>query len=142
MRVVQFIIDLFTSARFVVDGDSMLPTVASGESVLAVRPRYRWNRLRRGDIVVLRHPAGNSEKYIKRIKALEDLANSYKGVVQSYALQAGREVRIIVKPEDIDDLEAARMSRDIAKQIEETMQYPGQIKVTVLRETRSVDFAK
>ena len=82
------------------------------------------------------------EQYIKRIKALEDLANSYKGVTQSYALQAGREVRIIVKPEDIDDLEAARMSRDIAKQIEESMQYPGQIKVTVLRETRSVDFAK
>ncbi|MGH2581354.1 MAG: ribonuclease Y [Anaerolineales bacterium] len=82
------------------------------------------------------------EQYIKRIKALEDLANSYKGVVQSYALQAGREVRIIVKPEDIDDLEAARMARDIAKQIEETMQYPGQIKVTVLRETRASEFAK
>lgn len=82
------------------------------------------------------------EQYVKRIKALEDLANSYKGVVQSYALQAGREVRIIVRPEDIDDLEAARMSRDIAKQIEETMQYPGQIKVTVLRETRAVEFAK
>jgi ribonuclease Y len=63
-------------------------------------------------------------------------------VVQSYALQAGREVRIIVKPEDIDDLEAARMARDIAKQIEETMQYPGQIKVTVLRETRASEFAK
>lgn len=82
------------------------------------------------------------EQYVKRIKALEDLANSYKGVVQSYALQAGREVRIIVKPEDIDDLEAARMARDIAKQIEETMQYPGQIKVTVLRETRASEFAK
>ena len=82
------------------------------------------------------------EQYIKRIKALEDLANSYKGVTQSYALQAGREVRIIVRPEDIDDLEAARMARDIAKQIEDTMQYPGQIKVTVLRETRAVDFAK
>jgi len=82
------------------------------------------------------------EQYVKRIKALEDLANSYKGVVQSYALQACREVRIIVKPEDIDDLEAARMARDIAKQIEETMQYPGQIKVTVLRETRASEFAK
>ena len=82
------------------------------------------------------------EQYIKRIKALEDLANSYKGVTQSYALQAGREVRIIVRPEDIDDLEAARMARDIAKQIEETMQYPGQIKVTVLRETRASEFAK
>ncbi len=82
------------------------------------------------------------EQYIKRIKALEDIANSYKGVEQSYALQAGREVRIFVKPEVVDDLEATRMSRDIAKQIEETMQYPGQIKVTVLRETRAVDFAK
>jgi ribonuclease Y len=82
------------------------------------------------------------EQYVKRIKALEDLANSYKGVVQSYALQAGREVRIIVRPEDIDDLSAARMARDIAKQIEETMQYPGQIKVTVLRETRASEFAK
>ncbi|MEX2160851.1 MAG: ribonuclease Y [Anaerolineales bacterium] len=82
------------------------------------------------------------EQYIKRIKALEDIANSYKGVEQSYALQAGREVRIFVKPEAVDDLEAARMARNIAKQIEETMQYPGQIKVTVLRETRAVDFAK
>ena len=82
------------------------------------------------------------DQYVKRIKSLEDLANSYKGVVQSYALQAGREVRIIVKPEDIDDLEAARMAREIAKQIEETMQYPGQIKVNVMRETRSIEFAK
>jgi ribonuclease Y len=82
------------------------------------------------------------EQYLKRVKALEEVANSYKGVNQSYALQAGREVRIIVRPEDIDDLEATRLARDIAKQIEETMQYPGQIKVTVLRETRAVDFAK
>jgi ribonuclease Y len=82
------------------------------------------------------------EQYLKRVKALEEVANSYKGVNQSYALQAGREVRIIVRPEDIDDLEATRLARDIAKQIEETMQYPGQIKVTVLRETRAVDYAK
>jgi ribonuclease Y len=82
------------------------------------------------------------EQYIKRVKALEEIANSYKGVNQSYALQAGREVRIIVQPEKIDDLEATRMARDIAKQIEEEMQYPGQIKVTVLRETRAVEIAK
>jgi ribonuclease Y len=82
------------------------------------------------------------EMYIKRVKALEEVASSYKGVSQSYALQAGREVRIIVRPEDVDDLSATRMARDIAKQIEETMQYPGQIKVTVLRETRAVDYAK
>lgn len=82
------------------------------------------------------------EAYIKRIKALEDMANSFKGVSQSYAIQAGREVRIIVKPEEIDDLAAARLARDIAKKIEETMQYPGQIKVTVIRETRAVELAK
>lgn len=82
------------------------------------------------------------EQYLKRVKALEDIANSHKGVEQSFALQAGREVRIFVRPEDIDDLEAIRMARDIAKKIEETMQYPGQIKVTVIRETRAVDYAK
>ena len=82
------------------------------------------------------------EQYIKRLRALEDIANSFVGVSQSYAIQAGREVRIIVRPEDIDDLASARLARDIAKKIEETMQYPGQIKVTVIRETRAVDFAK
>jgi len=82
------------------------------------------------------------EQYIKRVRALEEIANSFKGVNQSYALQAGREVRIFVKPEDIDDLESIRLARDVAKQIEESMQYPGQIKVTVIRETRSVDYAK
>ena len=82
------------------------------------------------------------EQYIKRLRALEDIANSYKGVAQSYAIQAGREVRIIVRPDDIDDLESVRLARDVAKKIEETMQYPGQIRVTVIRETRSVDYAK
>ena len=82
------------------------------------------------------------EQYLKRVKALEEIANSYKGVSQSYALQAGREVRIFVKPEDIDDLDSIHLARDIAKKIEETMQYPGQIKVTVIRETRAVDYAK
>ncbi len=82
------------------------------------------------------------EQYIKRLRALEDIANSYKGVQQSYAIQAGREVRIIVRPEDIDDLEATRLARDVARKIEDTMQYPGQIKVTVIRETRSIDYAK
>jgi ribonuclease Y len=82
------------------------------------------------------------EQYIKRLRALEEVANSHKGVSQSYAIQAGREVRIIVRPEDVDDFGANRLARDIAKQIEETMQYPGQIKVTVIRETRAVDFAK
>jgi ribonuclease Y len=82
------------------------------------------------------------EQYIKRLRALEEIANSFKGVSQSYAIQAGREVRIIVKPDDIDDLDATRLAKDIAKKIEETMQYPGQIKVTVIRETRAIEFAK
>lgn len=82
------------------------------------------------------------ELYIKRLRALEEVANSFRGVSQSYAIQAGREVRIIVRPEDVDDLAATRLARDIAKKVEETMQYPGQIKVTVIRETRAVDYAK
>lgn len=82
------------------------------------------------------------EQYLKRVRALEEVANSYKGVKECYALQAGREVRIFVKPEDIDDLAATRLARDISKHIEESMQYPGQIKVTVIRETRAVDYAK
>jgi ribonuclease Y len=82
------------------------------------------------------------EQYVKRLRALEDIANSYKGVNQSYAIQAGREVRIIVRPDDVDDLAATRLARDIAKKIEETMQYPGQIKVTVIRETRAIEYAK
>jgi ribonucrease Y len=82
------------------------------------------------------------DQYIKRVRSLEDIGNSFKGVSQTYALQAGREVRIFVKPEDVDDLASTRLARDIAKKIEESMQYPGQIKVTVIRETRAIDYAK
>jgi ribonuclease Y len=82
------------------------------------------------------------ETYIKRVKTLEEIANSFDGVEASYALQAGREVRIIVRPEAMDDLASLRLARDVARKIEETMQYPGQIKVQVIRETRAVDYAK
>lgn len=82
------------------------------------------------------------ESYLKRLRALEDIANSFKGVEKSYAIQAGREIRILVKPEEIDDLGAMRLARDIAKKAEETLEYPGQIKVTVIRETRATDYAK
>jgi ribonuclease Y len=82
------------------------------------------------------------ETYIKRVKTLEEIANSFDGVEASYALQAGREVRIIVRPESMDDLASLRLARDVARKIEETMQYPGQIKVQVIRETRAVDYAK
>jgi len=82
------------------------------------------------------------ETYVKRVKALEDLANSFKGVAQSYAIQAGREVRIIVRPEEIDDLASIDLAKEVAKSVEENLQYPGQIKVTVIRETRAVDYAR
>ncbi|MCL5960917.1 MAG: ribonuclease Y [Chloroflexi bacterium] len=82
------------------------------------------------------------ESYIRRLESLETVANSFSGVDKSFAIQAGREVRIIVKPEEIDDLGAARLARDIVKKIEDSLEYPGQIKVTVVRETRAVDYAK
>ncbi|MFC2002229.1 ribonuclease Y [Chloroflexota bacterium] len=82
------------------------------------------------------------ENYLKRLRALEDIANSFTSVEKSYAIQAGREIRILVKPEDIDDLGSMRLARDIAKKVEESLEYPGQIKITVIRETRAIDYAK
>jgi ribonuclease Y len=82
------------------------------------------------------------EEYLKRIEALENVAKGFTGVEKAFAIQAGREVRILVKPEQIDDLGAMRLARDIVIKIEETLQYPGQIKITVLRETRAIDYAK
>ena len=80
--------------------------------------------------------------YLKRLESLEEIANSFKGVESTYAIQAGREIRIVINPEDISDAQSVQMARGVAKKIEETMQYPGQIKVTILRETRAVDYAK
>ncbi len=82
------------------------------------------------------------ETYIKRIKALEEVASAFPGISECYAIQAGREIRILVKPEEIDDLAIIHLSKDIARRVEEALQYPGQIKVTVIRETRAVDYAK
>ena len=101
--------------------------VAAADAISASRPGARRETV---------------ESYIKRLEALEDVALSFKGVEKAFALQAGREVRVLVKPDQIDEEDAWRLSRDIVKRIEDTLDYPGQIKVTVIRETRVVDYAK
>ena len=80
--------------------------------------------------------------YVKRLQGLEECANSFEGVDKSFAIQAGREVRIMVRPDRVDDVEAAKLAHDVSKKIQDTLVYPGQIKVTVIRETRAVDYAK
>ena len=101
--------------------------VICGDQISAARPGARRETL---------------ETYVKRLKKLEDIGESFIGVEKTFAVQAGREIRVIVKPELIDDLAALKLARDMAKRIEDEMEYPGQIKVTVIRETRAVDFAK
>jgi ribonucrease Y len=122
------VVNIIAAHHHEIDQDSVEAVIAeAADAISGARPGARRESL---------------EQYIKRVRVLEEIANSYKGVNQSYALQAGREIRIFVKPEDIDDLDSIKLAQDIAHQIEDTMQYPGQIKVTVIRETRAVDYAK
>jgi ribonuclease Y len=82
------------------------------------------------------------ERYVKRLKELEDLAMGFEGVRQAYAIQAGREVRVIVDAHLVDDRISAKIARDIAQKIEQEMNYPGEVKVTLIREVRSVEYAR
>jgi ribonuclease Y len=84
----------------------------------------------------------SKENYIKRLTKLEEIANSFEGVEKTFAIQAGREVRIMVRPDEVDDMAAVKIAHDVAKRIENEMEYPGQVKVQVIRETRAVDVAK
>ena len=101
--------------------------------------------IRTVDAISASHPGArniSAENFAERMKDLENVANSFKGIDKSYAISAGREVRVFVQPQSIDDLSAIKLARDIATKIESTMQYPGTIKVNVIRETRAVEFAK
>jgi ribonuclease Y len=103
------------------------PIVQVADAISASRPGARGETM---------------ETYVKRLEDLQGIAESFAGVERSFAVQAGREVRILVRPEEIDDLSASRLARDIVKKIEDSLTYPGQIKVTVIRETRAVEYAK
>ena len=103
------------------------PIVQIADAISASRPGARGESM---------------DSYVKRLEDLQAIAESFTGVERCFAVQAGREVRILVRPEEIDDLTATRLARDIVKKIEDTMTYPGQIKVTVIRETRAVEYAK
>jgi ribonuclease Y len=122
------VIDAMAAHHMDIDWPSLeAMIVQAADAISAARPGARRDIL---------------ESYVKRLEKLEDIADSFKGVSKSFALQAGREVRILVESERVTDEEAIWLSKDIARRIETELQYPGQIKVTVIRETRAVEYAR
>ena len=126
--VPQKVVNAIASHHHEVDQESVEAVIVeAADAISGARPGARRESL---------------ENYIKRVRTLEEIAQTFDGVETAYALQAGREIRILVKPDSIDDLGAMQLSKKISKTIEDSMQYPGQIQVTVIRETRAVGFAK
>ncbi|MFH1856875.1 MAG: ribonuclease Y [Candidatus Omnitrophota bacterium] len=124
----QIVVDAIAGHHDEIDQKNIYAVlIQAADAVSATRPGARRETL---------------ESYIKRLEKLEALADTFKGVEKAYAIQAGREIRVIVQPDRISDAESANMSREIAKKIESEMEYPGQVKVTVIRETRSIEYAK
>jgi ribonuclease Y len=127
-KVPPVVVNAIASHHHEVDQESLEAVIVEvADAISGARPGARRESL---------------ENYIKRVRTLEEIATSFPGVESAYALQAGREIRILVKPGQVDDLGAMRLSKEISKNIEDNMQYPGQIQVTVIRETRAVGFAK
>jgi ribonucrease Y len=125
---IQIVCNAVAAHHHEVEGESVYaPLVAAADAMTASRPGAR---------------SETTELYVQRLEKLEEIANAFRGVVKSFAIQAGREVRVIVEPSKIDDNEAMQMARNISKQVEQELKYPGQIKVTVVRETRCIEYAR
>ena len=124
----QIVINTVASHHGDVEPESLIACIVqAADAISAARPGARRETL---------------ETYTNRLKQLEDITNQFKGVDKSFAIQAGREIRVMVVPEHINDADMVLLARDIAKQIEAELEYPGQIKVNVIRESRAVDYAK
>jgi ribonucrease Y len=122
------VIDAIANHHDLDEAETLYPVlVNAADAISAARPGARRESL---------------EHYLKRLEGLESIASSFPGVEKAYAIQAGREIRILVEPERIDDASAVLLARDVANRIEQDMEYPGQVQVTVVRESRAIEYAR